>query len=250
MSRYLNPSKVCLLALVRLYQQGCVPEAAIPAILILLAPQIQSETGHLRRPAQSTNEDLSKQLPFQLSAIEAALAPYVVTLRNSDDETNQSCTLWQLFSSLVVSISNLDIMALLLSETDDMFLAFEESSQNLSISTSSPLGVFVRRVKVEFELLQFPEVMQLWHNFAVLRDQLPVAEDTSLIISLAQAGHPAQGLQSMRLEYGWAASIISDTVGKGGTLSTVLNSCESETILDFQIEQMQSKCYKHFRKRL
>ena len=248
MSRYLNPSKLSLLALAWLYCTTDSPnsnfEELTPASLHSILRFIVS---HIL-PGTAENE--ARWEALRLSDFERILK-----------DCPSSCwpgksgwdifleKLWQDFQCLddlyrFFKIFPYDVFEPTRAEQtrkeNDPELRDRPDLLAYPITRSSPLGVFVRRACLEFTRLQFDDTIKLWESFisyrapteAAWRRKHPEARDTSHSTSLLQQFGQKNDHPLNQKAYG---HLEESTNGE------VFASIDDvERLLEYQIEQLQS----------
>ena len=230
MSRYLTPSKIGLLALIRLYTDFVIPSAATIPILSFLVSHVLPSTS-TSSPSVSASIDALQQA----TVIHASGIP--------------GRTVWDLLLNKLWEINSFDALHVFF-ENLSLLLQKPQGDQGIEednvaglprirLSRVSPLGAFVRRSQLEFTRLQFHDGVNLWKSFVGYRDptlaswrrrhhgvsnaidinlQEDATESTQRISSIAYSGSMVKGHES--------ASVSTEDV---------------EKLLEFQVDQMQSK---------
>ena len=161
MSRYLTPSKLCLLILVQLYRHEPVPKKSTIPILSFISCHITR-----RSMDQSTLQDGPS--PASLQDFEHLLS--------SQESAHPGRSLFDVFVRYLWSIHNLvsftDFLADLTAITqppppED---AGNNTANKFICSPTSPIGQFTRRCQLESVRLQFSDAYQLWENFVLFRE--------------------------------------------------------------------------------
>lgn len=119
------------------------------------------------------------------------------------------------------------------------------SGEVIILSPASPFGSFVRRAKVEFERLRFSDAIALWTSFTKWRKESEGYWSRRNGGLGRWAGDKA--LAEGEEEWGVNATEMLELIAYGGlTLEDTEASCVStddvEKLLEFQVEQMHSKC--------
>lgn len=240
------------MALTRLIKAGCVPDGATADVLLFIAAHVQPEI-HESPVAEQRGEDQLRRLLLPLSEFESHLAGHQIVLCLGDDITTR-CTLWQLFQRFICSVKSLDVMSSLLTDIEPYFAVEtgqdvgedvqDAAAHHTPFSTCSPLGIFVRRVKVEFERLPFADVMQLWHDFQVYMITCPSSSQDILSEKGRSFTFPFESRPELNDGghdgYGWASDMIHQAVESAPDSLARPTQHEVDRLLEFQIEQMQS----------
>lgn len=249
MTRFLTPAKIGLLALIELYTDAIVPTSSTLPVLSFILNQLIPATikSQIKEPASSGF------LPFvlDLKSFEFLLAAHPAA------SGLPGRSLWDHFLKKLWEIDSLDTLHVffaqrtnLLARTRDDIKKDAElgipppSDDMILLSRTSPCGAFVRRSKVEFERLRFSDALSLWTAFSRWREESRKywtrrngglgrwAGDKALAEGEEEWGTDATELLEL-VAYG--ASNVDNEYG--GDVSTD----DVEKLLEFQVEQMQSK---------
>lgn len=170
MSRYLTPSRVALLALIRLYSDGLIPSSASIPILAFVISYILP-----LRLKSGQHEDI---IPLDAFTVSIEKLQEATVIHHS---AIPGRTVWDLLLKDLWGISSLDALHAFF---DDLPLLLERSIDGSSgqqdevdstrpkrmlLSRNSPFGAFVRRSQLEFTRLQFHDGTNLWKKFIVYR---------------------------------------------------------------------------------
>lgn len=245
---YLSPAKIWLVVLLKLLQQGCVPDKALSAVLTFLASHVQPEVA---ASLAATNKSVTAAPDLFIpkpDTFKTSLHGFA-SAYESTKGAPLSCTLWQLFAKQIKDIRSLDDLTALLSDVEHFFSNESGSQEDATITVlapTSPFGVFVRRVKVEFELLRFADMMQLWHDFKAYGRPLVNNADLDhleacLALELPLEDSEQHSDETLDDDYGWASEIISHAVTSRGDADAGLSQFDFERLLGFQVAQMQSQ---------
>lgn len=243
MSRYLTPSKIGLLALIRLYSDGVVPSSATIRTLSFLVSYLLPVRTH-----NSGQDESIAQHGFTISIDKLQNATISLT------SAIPGRTVWDLLLKQLWAINSLHALhaffnelPLLLEkpldegagETEDLE---HRRPKHILFSRNSPLGAFVRRSQLEFTRLQFHDATSLWKSLIIYR---------SSTLAVWQRRNPAAGLHS------FDSVLQADSINADGTLSRLIygdlsndedrdgmpqdgNSTDDmEKLLDYQISRMQ-----------
>lgn len=256
MASYVSASKLCLVVLTRLYVEGYVPSRAAVEVLSFIGSRLDPETKLVTvRPQkkQDSQKDLSAlSLQDFRSILSRDELPGHVGRLGSDVE------LWEVFGSFLLQISDLHTMSHFFSNLDVFFETVptlgEDGTFTQPLAPNSPLGLFIRRVRVEFSNMHFPEIVKLWYSFEryvrPLRDD---AEAWGLRLHMTDAITTHLNLQTLRgpkdedegLEHTASdtleAQIIAQSMGNESDQADLTSSHDFDRLLEFQIEQMRSK---------
>lgn len=249
MTRFLTPSKIGLLALVEIYTDAIVPTSSTVPILSFILDQL------LPNNSKSQSRDLAslQSLPFllDLKAFETVLAAHPAA------SGLPGRSLWDHFLKKIWDIDSLDALHVffarrsnLLAKTRDELKKDGEmgipppSEDMILLSRTSPFGSFVRRSKVEFERLVFSDALALWTAFSKWR------HDSKTYWSRRNGGLGRwagdSALADGEEEWGNEATEMLELVAYGGlsiqdTDEGLVSSDDVEKLLEFQVEQMQSR---------
>jgi anaphase-promoting complex subunit 5 len=259
MVRYLNPARIGLLALIELYTEEAVPSDAIISVLSFITSHIMDhDTSNTSPDAASLWKRAEKTVSLVISIkdFERVLNTHASVLGLPGRK------LWDRFLMKLWEINSLDAMhqfffglPRLLAKTKEELRRMTELGEpapepGIYISRNSPFGTFIRRSHLEFTRLLFREATELWKDFVRYR------QPTSLYL---RRRNPSFGrlsfdavLQTGEVD-GWDPGSISALASI--TYGDMLTSDESSTLpvstedievlLEFQIEQMQSKHRNH-----
>ena len=224
MTRYLTPSKLCLLELIDLYVSDQIPIGAKRNVLSFISSQTVVPSEH-----DSVNlEDKYRHATSSLSSLAETLShwPSEVPGRSTYDALLQR--LWQL--------EGLDSLHVLFQQLSELFVPpstpdqSEGANAQARLSKASPLGQFVRRCHVEFTRLQFGDIQALWSAFAAYR---------APSYATWSSRNPGAARQLGVDQPSWAKGDIS-TDDAAEQLSHDYTSAEDvDTLLSFSIQHLQ-----------
>ncbi|KAI0886234.1 anaphase-promoting complex subunit 5-domain-containing protein [Annulohypoxylon maeteangense] len=250
MSRFLNPAKIGLLALVELYTNKAVPTASTVEVLSFI-------TSHLIdvAPTSSNTENRWKRaetivsLVISIADFEKVLAPH--TAASGIPGRN----LWYVFLDRLWKIDSLDALheffercSELLAKTKDELRRDEQEGvpipgpEVILLSRNSPFGAFVRRSQLEFTRLRFHDAFELWKDFvkyrqttaAYYRKKTPSFQRLSFDhVLLAGENDWGPGVEDI------ASVAYGDMLRDDPTSTLPVSTDDIEKLLEFQIEQMQ-----------
>ena len=240
MSRFLTPWKTGLLALITLYVDSVIPTGATVSILSFIIASILPARGATVPEDTEPNsisanslEDLRKATIAHASGIPGR-------------------TIWDLLLNKLWEISSFDALhvffdslpSLLPTSRDELQREKENSlrvgSNKSRLSRVSPLGTFVRRAHLEFTRLQLHDGLALWKRFATYREPTrsawrrrnPDVGKTNVDANLPYGPLVIQG-SVHHILYGELDSVEQQSSG--------ISTAEVERLLEFQVDQMQSK---------
>lgn len=257
MARYLTPAKIGLLVLIELYTEEAVPgDATVPVLSFI--------TSHLTdRPASPTNAsnpsnhtrwskaERTVSLVASIKDFEKLLGSYAFVMGMPGRK------LWDQFLGKLWAIDSLDEMHVFFENLSGMLAKSKnelrkengggtpEPEPGIKLAKNSLFGAFVRRARVELGRLRWHDTTELWKDFVryrqptanYLRRKVSGFERTSFDKVLWPDGRadwdPEDAATLATVAYG------DMLVGGQGTLP--VSTDDIETLLEFQIEKMQSK---------
>jgi anaphase-promoting complex subunit 5 len=254
MGRFLTPSKIALLALIEIYTDSIVPTTSTIPILSFILNQILPSTLKAQ-----TKESFSNDLPFvlDLKSFETLL------LAHPAASGVPGRSLWDHFLKKIWDIDSLDALhafftrrTYLLSRSKEEMKKDAEmgipppSEDMILLSRTSPFGSFVRRSNVEFERLRFNDTLVLWTSLRKWRQESKAYWTRRNGQMGRWAGDKALG--DGEEDWGIDATEMLELVAYGGliledTEEGIVSTDEVEKLLEFQVEQMQSKFLKRLR---
>lgn len=253
MARYLAPSKIGLLVLIKIYLEGAVPSNAVVPVINFLATHTLdcNLTSPSPTPAdQWKRAENTIKLTLSIQHFEDLLTPFAAVDRLPGR------SLWDRFLEKLWGLDSLhslheffaqlpSILAKTKDELRDLAARGEEPPSGVLLGRNSPFGVFARKVHVESTKLQFHHLAELWKMFVRYRQ--------------ATAGYwKRRNPQHTRLsfdavlqdgEHEWGAQTDEIAVAAYGNMllhghHDALNSVSTddiENLLEFQIEQAQRR---------
>ena len=237
--RYLTASKISLLVLVNLYCSSGIPSSAtIPVLSIVLSHSFPSTHSAARAPRSANDKDAS----LSIRAFEDVLQHHASHMPGR--------TLLDVFLKQMWEMNSLDSLFELFDRLGDLLArpqedaTQEEPSGRIYLSQTSPLGILVRRARVEFVRLQFDDAIKLWSAFIAYR--APTAQWTKRLAGLVSFGVDVvaadMGLDSndglYKVAYG--RSPEEEFGGHG------LSVDDLERLLDMQLDRLQRRCPSHW----
>ncbi|KAI1449136.1 anaphase-promoting complex subunit 5-domain-containing protein [Annulohypoxylon stygium] len=250
MSRFLNPAKIGLLALIELYANKAVPTSSIVEVLSFI-------TSHLidTAPTSSNTESRWKRaettvsLVISIADFEKVLAPHTAA------SGIPGRSLWYAFLDRLWKIDSLDALheffercSDLLAKTKDELRRDEQEGlpipgpEVILLSRNSPFGAFVRRSQLEFTRLRFHDAFELWKDFvkyrqttaAYYRKKTPSFQRLSFDhVLLAGENEWGPGVEDV------ASVAYGDMLRDDASSTLPVSTDDIEKLLEFQIEQMQ-----------
>lgn len=257
MARYISASKLCLVVLTRIYVEDYVPPSGTIEVLSFIGYYIDPEIKRIAASQKKKASTDDSQYLLSLEELHGLLNLHTCQLpgKNARDDF----TVWDVFKVYLLKISNMHTMCHFLSSLGALLLpdvAREDGGTRVNIlAANSPLGLFVRRVRVESENLQFPDVMKLWSSFErfvqPLRDEghalyvqprqlYALARD----LNVPEMGDPqdevGEGDTDDAASGGLAGQILARSAESHGR-SEAVSVYDVGRLLEFQIERMRRK---------
>ncbi|KAI8953379.1 anaphase-promoting complex subunit 5-domain-containing protein [Xylaria longipes] len=252
MSRFLNPAKIGLLALIELYTNKTVPTYSIVDVLSFITSHLID--SDISSSALSSNDrwrraESTLSLVISISDFEKVLMPH--TAASGVPGRN----LWYVFLHKLWRIDSLDALhdffdncSTLLAKTkeelrrDAELGVPEPAPEVIQLSRNSPFGAFVRRSQLEFTRLRFHDAIELWKDFvkyrqttaAYYRKKTPAFQrlsfDNVLLTGENEWGQAVEAIASVA--YG-------DMLRDDANATMPASTDDIEKLLEFQIDQMQ-----------
>ncbi|KAI2637942.1 anaphase-promoting complex subunit 5-domain-containing protein [Hypomontagnella submonticulosa] len=252
MSRFLNPAKIGLLALIELYTNKTVSTASIVDVLSFITSHLidsDTTTPHANSENRWKRAEATVSLVISIADFERVLAPH--TAASGIPGRN----LWYVFLDRLWRIDSLDALheffdhcsALLVKTKDELRQDAElgipaPGPEVILLSRNSPFGAFVRRSQLEFTRLRFHDAFDLWKDFvkyrqttaAYYRKKTPsfhrLSFDHVLLTGESDWGSGVEAIASVA--YG-------DMLRDDPNSTLPVSTDDIEKLLEFQIEQMQ-----------
>ncbi|KAF2709814.1 hypothetical protein K504DRAFT_482113 [Pleomassaria siparia CBS 279.74] len=233
--RYLTAQKISLLVLVDLYCNSVLPSSAtIPVLSFILSHSISPVSSNAR-PRSPGYGDAS----FSIEAFEHVLQNHASSMPGRTLLDVFLKHMWEMnsFDALHQLFDNIGDLLLKTREDGGQEFTPEEFQDRVLLSKTSPLGVFVRRARLEFTRLQFDDTMKLWSTFIAYR--APTAQWTKRLAGLASSGadivaadmglRPGEALYEVA--YGHLAQEMEDGIE--------ISIDDFDRLLEFQLEKLQ-----------
>jgi anaphase-promoting complex subunit 5 len=242
--RYLNPAKICLLALIELYCEDAVgDEATLPVLEFITSNILNSE---LQPDDPADKADKIIDIVSSIKVFEQALRPHAAGVgipgRSVWDIFLQR--LWTI-DSLHVLHSFLNARGALLEPTRGEDMLPRESAITMRLSPGSPFAAFVSKSAFEYTRLRFQEMCTLWKQFVVYRQPSAAymrRRDRSFnrlsFDSVLLSSEPDWGGENTTRV---AEVVYQDMITGLKKASIPVTMDDLERLLDFQIDQMQSE---------
>lgn len=229
-ARYLTAQKISLLVLLRLYCSSTLPSSAtIPILSFILSTTTLSTSSTARSQRSSATHDPS----FSIESFEDVLQGHASNMPGR--------TLLDLFLKSMWEMNSFDALHTLFDNLGELLMIPPSQDgdvqERIYLSKTSPLGVFVRRARLEFDRLQFEDTIALWSSFVKYR--APTAQWTKRLAGLAASGVDAV-IAEMGLQEGDGVYEIAygDLVEPDdGTQGVSLD--DLDRILEFQLDRLQ-----------
>jgi anaphase-promoting complex subunit 5 len=250
MTRFLTPAKIGLLALIELYTDAIVPSTSTISILSFILNQLlPSAHKSLSQESRSLHA-----LPFtlDLKAFEALLSSHPAATGLPGR------SLWDHFLRKLWEIDSLDALHSFFATRGNLLARRREetnkdgelgipppSEDMILLSRTSPFGSFIRRARVEYERLRFSDALSLWVAFVRWRAESRTywarrnggLERWAGNRALAEGQEDWGGEATEMLEHITYGALSLEDPDQG-----VISTDDVEKLLEFQVEQMQSKC--------
>lgn len=233
MTRYLTPSKIGLVVLVVLYCDSSVPNGSlIPVLSFVLSHLIPPSTSE---PSNTKTHPNSAKGAITVEDFEAATRPH--------QSIRPGRSLFDLFINGLWSIDSLHALHEFFGRLDEYLVSpqrsqHDEPSSRILLSRTSPLGIFFRRVSLEFTRLQFNDAAKLWTGFAKFRapteaawrKRNPVARGPSFDLAIAQFDVHQPNRLALAAYSAIDANALDDTAP---------SSDDVERLLEFDLGKLQ-----------
>lgn len=232
--RYLTAQKISLLILTRLYCSSILPTSAtIPILSFILSSSLAPTSSSARAPRPlPTDQDRGT---FSIDVFEDVLQAHASNVPGRTVLDLFLKHMWEMntFDALHALFDNI----LELINTSQSSSQSEDAPEHISLSKTSPLGIFVRRAHLEFSRLQFDDSMKLWLSF--IKYRAPTAQWTRRLAGLASSGVDAvvseMGLGPGHDIYGITYGHLHDEES-GGDITSL---DDLDGILEFQLNRLQ-----------
>jgi anaphase-promoting complex subunit 5 len=233
MSRYLTPSKICLLALIDLYCDSEIPSSATVSVLSFIVSHLNSPSKSL--PHHSGIDSVPK---FSLSIADFEHA--TVSLASAIPGR----TVWDLLLKTLWDLNCYNAYHEFFDRLDSLMLkpgeATESPSHSIVISRTSPFGIFIRRSRLEFIRLTFHDAIKLWYAFVSYR--APTVAAWRKRISTAASAEIDCNFQELAIQPGDALyEVACARMQDVNPNDQMISGDEVENLLEFQLDHMQSK---------
>ena len=229
-ARYLTAQKISLLVLLRLYCSSTLPSSAtIPILSFILsttAPSTSPIAGFQRSSA-------SHNPSFSIDSFEDVLQGHGSSMPGR--------TLLDVFLRSMWEMNSFDAVHSLFDNLGELLMTPHsqegEAQERVFLSKTSPLGVFVRRARLEFDRMKFEDTIALWSSF--IKYRAPTAQWTRRLAGIASGGIDAvaaeMGMQEGDDVYEIAYGNLNEP--DDGTQGVSLD--DLDRILEFQLDRLQ-----------
>lgn len=254
MARYLTPAKIGLLALIELYTEEAVPSAALLPVLSFVTSHLLdhvSPSGQTSHQSPWEKAERTVSIVVVIKDFEALLADYPVLVGLPGRK------LWDQFLSKLWDVNSLDALheffenlSFMLAKTKTELRlqggTGDELESGVKLSHNSPFGIFVRRARIEYQRLRFHDFTELWKDFVKYRQ--PTAQyQRRKQREFARLSFDNVLLVGEREEWDHESVSTLASIAYGDRLAGnqdgtfPVSTDDIETLLEFQIEQMQRK---------
>ncbi|KAI1483426.1 hypothetical protein K445DRAFT_61104 [Daldinia sp. EC12] len=252
MSRFLNPAKIGLLALIELYTKKTVPTDSIVDVLSFITSHIidsDAQASSSTPKGRWKRAETTVSLVISIADFEKVLAPHTAA------SGMPGRSLWYVFLDRLWKIDSLDSLheffdhcSALLAKTRDELRHDAEmgipapAPEVILLSRNSPFGAFVRRSQLEFTRLRFHDAFELWKDFVKYRQvtatyyrkKTPSFQRLSFDnVLLTGENDWGSGVEAI------ASVTYGDMLRDDPTSTLPVSTDDIEKLLEFQIEQMQ-----------
>lgn len=253
MARYLSPAKIGLLVLIELYVEEAVPGDAVLPILRFITSHVLDHDSSKISMDQSERWEKGERtvsLIISIKDFEKLLGSYPFLMGMPGRR------LWDQFLGRLWNINSLDSLHqffenlghILAKTKEEMRIQVEmggpEVEEGVKLSNNSPLGLFVRRSRLEFDRLRFQDCAELWKDF--VRYRQPTAHYLKrTVLGFNRLSFDNVLFAGEQEDWGLEGSMELASVTYGDMLTGDCNSTlpvstdDIEKLLEFQIEQMQ-----------
>lgn len=253
MARYLTPASIGLLCLIELYTDSVVPTSSTVPILSFIISHLlpSSLSKHQNNLPGGETRESSLNFIVSIKDFENLLSSHAAA------SGLPGRSLWDIFVKKMWDINSLDALHVFFERRSNLLTKNREESQMdmemgipppsqtmILLSRTSPFGAFVRRAQLEFARLKFHDALSLWKSFIAYRQ---------VTLNTWEKRNPNAGAWSFDAvldeadEWGQDAleTFVDVTYGKmlgqNGNTEGLVSTNDIEKLLEFQIDQMQSK---------
>lgn len=233
MSRYLTPAKIGLLALTTLYCETDLSGSTATQLLLFVTSQIC--------PPGRLDNDTPSPAQAELSDFEDVLASLPSTFPGRSLFDAWLKRIWSIdslhnFHSFFTSLDRYVAKPL---SKDEVHAEDEASLPKVILSRVSPLGLFVRRARLEFTRIQFDEAVKLWLAFQQFRaPSKPAFQKRHSSASTHGDSFDTSELDLDKGSQSWTRSFPAPSHSLSDEL---LSEDDLDRILEIQLDKFQSK---------
>lgn len=244
MSRYLTPSKVCLLALAQLYTEGVIANSATTSILSFLISHILHDSKH---NSSSSLEEFDFVVPIK--DFETSLSNQETGIPGRTVYDLLLKKLWTINCSDALD-SFINSLPSLLSKSREQILKERETGEESDlphgqIQPTSPLGAYIRRCHLEYTRLQFEDSLSLWQDFVAYRASTrQTFEKKNALDGQSALDVNLQELQ-IDVSHPLAQIMYGRLVQKINDQDSDFSAYDAEKLMEFQVSEMQRKNFLH-----
>lgn len=240
MSRYLTPSKLTLLVLASVHNEGVVPTSDLSSVLSFMVSKIFPDKD---KPTAFTTIDPNDAIP--ITEFELSLSRH--------DSAIPGRTIWDFLLKRLWAIDCSDALdafitnlPCLLTKSRDQILRDRETGEDPDIGQgrilrTAPLGAFIRRCYLEYSRLQFQDGIAIWQDFVAYRWSTRQAYERKN----APDGRSALDVNFSDLQIDASHPIAQLMYGRLADLdeqqSTRFSTHDVERLMEFQVSEMQRK---------
>lgn len=226
-ARYLTAQKISLLVLLRLYCSSTLPSSAtIPVLSFVLSASIPPSSTSSRSQRSSASHNPS----FSIDTFEDVLQGHVSNIPGR--------TLLDIFLKTMWEMNSFDALHSLFDGLSELLMSTPsqegEAQERVYLSKTSPLGVFVRRARLEFDRMTFEDTIALWSSF--IKYRAPTAQWTKRLAGLASCGVDAV-VAEMGMQEG--DDVYEIAYGNLNELDHGTSLDDLDRVLEFQLDRLQ-----------
>ncbi|KAF1934337.1 anaphase-promoting complex protein [Didymella exigua CBS 183.55] len=229
-AHYLTAQKISLLVLLRLYCSSTLPSSAtIPILSFILSTTVPSTSSSVRSLRSSATINPS----FSIDSFEDVLQGHTSNMPGR--------TLLDLFLKSMWEMNSFDALHSLIDNLGELLMSPPthdgDGQERIYLSKTSPLGIFVRRARLEFDRLQFEDTIALWSSFVKYR--APTAQWTKRLAGLAASGVDAVVAEMGMQEGDDVYEIAYGDLNEPDDGTQGMSQDDLDRILEFQLDRLQ-----------
>jgi anaphase-promoting complex subunit 5 len=272
MAKYLTPAKLGLLVLIELYLEGAMPSDAALPVLSFITSHLMDRSGTSTPGGGGTTTGTSADQSSRWERAEKTVS-LVVSIGDFEKLLGSHAflmglpgkRLWDQFLGRLWALNSLDALHIFL-DTLPRLLATtkreqlqrhggedgwpqldDDGSMTVKLSRHSLFGSFVRRARVEYSRLKWHDTTRLWQDF--VRYRQPTAHymrrNAPSTFGRLSFDWVLEEGENESWETGQAMTLASVAYGdmlSGDHMGSLpVSSDDVERLLEFQVQQMQSK---------